>query len=87
MVYSGCMKATTVKVEGLLLEKLERLKPARQSLSAYVRALLEQAVGRQQMTDAAARYAEFVRDTPEERDWLAEWDAADLVTPPRCKRR
>ena len=54
---------------------------------AYVRALLQQAVVRRRMIDAADRYAEFVRDTPEERTWLAEWDSADLVTPPKRRRR
>src|SRR5262245_39253063 len=81
------MKATTIKVEGELLEELERTKPPRQSLSAYVRALLQQAVVRRRMIDAADRYAEFVRDTPEGRTWLAEWDSADLVTQPKRRRR
>lgn len=81
------MKATTVKVEGELLQELERFKPPRQSLAAYVRSLLQQAVARQQMVAAADRYAEFVRESPEERTWLAEWDSADLVTPPRRRRR
>jgi hypothetical protein len=85
--YSFCMKATTIKVEGELLEELERTKPPRQSLSAYVRALLQQAVVRRRMIDAADRYAAFVRETPEERTWLAEWDSADLVTPPKGRRR
>jgi hypothetical protein len=85
--YSFCMKATTIKVEGELLEELRRTKPPRQSLSAYVRALLQQAVVRRRMIDAADRYAEFVRDTPEERTWLVEWDSADLVTPPKRRRR
>jgi hypothetical protein len=39
------------------------------------------------MMDAAARYADFVRETPEESAWLAEWNATDLVTTPRRKRR
>jgi hypothetical protein len=81
------MRATTVKVEGELLAQLERAKPPRLSLSAYVRSLLQQAVARQQMIAAADRYAEFVRETPGEREWLAKWDSADLVTPPRRKRR
>jgi hypothetical protein len=85
--YSCSMKATTIKVEGDLLQELVRTKPRTQSLSAYVRALLQQAITRQQMAQAAERYAEFVRETPEERTWLAEWDSADLVTPPKRKRR
>ncbi|HXJ34995.1 MAG TPA: hypothetical protein VMS22_13265 [Candidatus Eisenbacteria bacterium] len=81
------MKATTVKVEGDLLQALERSKPPRQSLSAYVRSLLEQALARQRMVEAADRYADFVRETPDERTWLAEWDSADLITPPKRRRR
>jgi predicted CopG family antitoxin len=81
------MKATTIKVEGELLEELEQAKPPRQSLSAFVRSLLKQAVARRRMVEAADRYAEFVRDKPEERTWLAEWDSADLVTAPKRRRR
>ncbi|MGH7895479.1 MAG: hypothetical protein ACREQL_12480 [Candidatus Binatia bacterium] len=81
------MKATTIKVEGDLLEELERTKPPRQSLSAYVRSLLQQAVAHQRMLEAADRYVEFVRESPDERTWLAEWDSADLVTPPKRRRR
>ena len=81
------MKATTVKVEGALLMQLERTKPSRLSLSAYVRSLLEQAIARQQMSEAADRYVDFVRESPDERSWLADWDSADLVTPPKRRRR
>ena len=81
------MKATTVKVDGELLAKLEKAKGPRQSLTAYVRSILERAVAREQMTEAADRYAEFVRESADERAWLAEWDGADLVTPPKRRRR
>jgi hypothetical protein len=80
------MKATTIKVEGELLRELERAKPASQSLSAYVRFVLQQAMMRRKMADAAGRYAEFVRETPSEREWLAEWATADLSRPPKRRR-
>jgi len=48
------MKATTIKVEGELLEELERTEPPRQSLSAYVRVLLQQAVD---SSTAATKFA------------------------------
>ena len=76
------MKATTVKVEGELLRELERVKPARQSLAAFVRAVLEREVQRQKLAQAGQRYADFVRESPEESAWLEEWDRADLATPP-----
>jgi len=80
------MKATTIKVEGELLRELERSKPASQSLSAYVRSVLEREVLRQKMA-AAERYTEFVRETPDEKAWLEEWTRADLAhRPPRSGR-
>jgi predicted CopG family antitoxin len=82
MQYYSSMKATTIKVEGDLLQELERTKPARQSLSGYVRALLEQALRRQTLVEAAERYTEFVRETPDEAEWLGEWESADLARPP-----
>ena len=81
------MKATTIKVEGELLRELERTKPPSQSLSGYVRALLRQAVLRRTMAEAADRYAEFLRETPDERAWLDEWASTDLAGPPRRRRR
>lgn len=81
------MKATTIKVEGKLLEDLERSKPPSQSLSAYVRSVLEQEVLRHKMADAADQYAEFLRQHGDERSWLEKWDAADLVRPPKRRRR
>jgi hypothetical protein len=80
------MKATTIKVEGTLLETLEKTKPPKLTLSAYVRTLLERALRQEQMAAAAERYAEFVREAPEESGWLAEWERADLATHPTKKR-
>jgi hypothetical protein len=81
------MKATTIKVEGDLLRELERTKPPSQSLSAYVRALLQQAIVRRTMTEATDRYAEFLRETPDEQAWLDEWASADLARPARRRRQ
>ena len=66
------MKAIPVKIEGGLLRKLERIKPSRQSLTAHVRALLEREVQRRGMEEAGRRYADFVRESPEETAWLVE---------------
>jgi hypothetical protein len=81
------MKATTIKVEGDLLRELERTKPRSQTLSAYVRSLLEREMRRQKLAQAADRYADFLRETPDERTWLEEWVSADLARPPRRRRR
>ena len=76
------MKATTIKVEGELLAALKRAKPAGQSLSEFARSLLVQALGRHRGTEAADRYTEFVRYTPDEAAWIAEWEAAEIARPP-----
>lgn len=81
------MKATTVKVDGELLAELERVKPRSQTLTGFVRSVLQQEVQRRRMAEAAGRYAEFLRDAPDERSWLGDWDRADLATPPRRKGR
>ena len=81
------MGATTIKVEGALLMQLQRIKPEKQSISAFVRTVLEKEILRRQMADAASRYAQYLRDTPEERTWLNDWDRADLVRPPKKRSR
>ena len=80
------MRATTIKVEGKLLDELERAKPASQSLTAYVRSVLQQEVRRKQLVAAAEQYADFIRQNADERAGLEEWDRADLARPPRRKR-
>ena len=81
------MKATTIKVEGELLKELQKCKPSSQSLSGYVRSLLQQEIMRRKMSAAAERYAGFLRDHDDERAWLEEWDTADLARPPKRRRR
>ena len=75
------MKATTVKIEGKLLEEIERVKPEGQSVSAYVRIVLRRDLERERARRAAYKYVEFLGDHPEEGDWLAEWAGADLAAP------
>jgi hypothetical protein len=81
------MRATTVKVGDELLEELIRTKPPGQTLTAYVRSLLQCELQRRRMVQAADDYAAFLRRTPDERRWLDEWDTADLARAPRTSRR
>ena len=76
------MRATTVKLEGELLERIEAAKPAGRSLSAHVRWVLQKDLDRRQARAAAARFKAFIEAHPEERAWLSEWDGADLAAPP-----
>jgi hypothetical protein len=81
------MRATTVKVDGKLLEELERAKPVNETLSGYVRSILEREMRRRKLADAAEQYVQLLRDAPDERAWLDEWDAADLARPSARKRK
>jgi hypothetical protein len=81
------MRATTIKVEGDLLDEIEKLKPSSQSLSAYVRSVLRREIQRHKMTAAAERYAELLRSNPAEREWLDEWETAELDKPAKKARR
>ena len=76
------MRATTIKLEGKLLEEVEAAKPADRSLSAHVRWVLQKDLERQRVRDAAAAFRAFIDAHPEERAWLSEWDGADLAAPP-----
>jgi hypothetical protein len=81
------MKATTVKVDGELLKELERAKPPQQTLSGYVRSILEREIRCRKLAEAAERYVQLLRDAPDERSWLDEWDTADLGSAPARRRR
>lgn len=75
------MKATTVKIEGDLLSDIEAVKPGGQSVSAFVRELLRRSLERERLRVAAEDYADYVREHPDEREWLSEWDRAHLAAP------
>jgi hypothetical protein len=81
------MKATTIKIEGELLDELEATKPQSISLSAFVREVLRNDLRRRKLSRAAISYEEFLAANPEEQLLLREWDEADLVRTPKRKRR
>jgi len=80
------MRATTIKVEGELLERIDRHRPREQTITAFVRTVLEQEIRRREMSLAADEYARFLEKNEDERAWLQDWDSADLARPPRRKR-
>ena len=75
------MRATTIKLQGELLEEIEAVKPPEQSVSAYVRSVLRKGIERERARKAAYRYRDFLKEHQEEAKWLAEWARADLATP------
>ena len=76
------MKATTIKIEGALLDEIKAAKPADQSVSAHVRWVLRRDLERRKMRGAATALKAFAEAHPEEKRWLDEWDGADLAVAP-----
>ena len=81
------MKAITVKIEGQLVAELSTVKPRRQSVSACVSEMIEDGIRRRKQADPAKSYQAFLAAHPEEREWLDEWDGADLAHPPTPSAR
>ena len=81
------MKATTVKADGELLRAIEEIKPTSQTVSAYVRSVLQRVVDSHRLQEAAVAYRAFVEANPQERHWLLEWDSADLMSSPSAAER
>ena len=81
------MQATTIKLENPLLRELRNLTPRAMSLSAFIREILEQEIQRRKMVQAAEKYADFLKSSPGEREWLEEWESADLSRAPRLVRK
>lgn len=80
------MPATTIKVEGELLERIDRHRPKNVTITAFVRAVLEQEMRRRETSQAADEYARFLAANDDERAWLADWDSADLAKAPRKRK-
>ncbi len=80
------MKATTIKLQGELLEKLEASKPPDQSLTFYVRSVLQESLDRLKIKEAALEYRAFVESDEIEKACLDEWERADLNTVPTEKK-
>ncbi len=81
------MKATTVKLDGELLARLEQARPETTTLSAFVRETIERDLRRRRMEKAARDYVEFLETHPDERRIEEAWEDADLVRPARRARR
>jgi hypothetical protein len=81
------MKATTIKLDGVILEELERLKRPQQNLTSFVRDLLKAQIHRHKMVQAAEQYAEFLRKNADESTELDVWATAPLDKGPSAAER
>jgi predicted CopG family antitoxin len=73
------MSATTIKLEADLVKKVAALKPKDESISGFVRELIEkehQGTGKQGICGV---YHQFLEDNPDERAAMEVWESAPLV--------
>ena len=61
------------------MEGIEAAREPGQSVASYVRRALQRDLERRLARDAAAAFKEFVETHPDEKQWLDEWDGADLA--------
>lgn len=79
------MQATTIKIENPLLNELKKYSPKDESLSSFIREILEKDIQRRKMIEAAESYTLFLAENPSEQEWLNEWEEADLSHDPKAK--
>ena len=87
MVYSSGMKATTIKLDGSILQELMAFKRPDQNLTALVRELLKAQIHRSKMARAAEEYTAFLRENTEESRELDAWASASLDREPSVRRK
>lgn len=78
-VSSFAMPATTIKLEADLVKKATSLKSKDESISTYVRGLIEREHQARANREAAGRYQLFLDENPEERAAAEVWEAAPLL--------
>lgn len=62
-----------------MVKKVTTLKPKDESISAFVRELIEREHRARQHREAAVIYQQFLQKNPEERAAMEEWESAPLV--------
>lgn len=73
------MPATTIKLEADLVKKVTALKTKEESISAFVRELIEKEHRARAHREAAGLYQQFLNDNPAERAAMEVWESAPLV--------
>ena len=79
IAYHIGMPATTIKLEDELVKKVTSLKPEGQSISGYVRGLIEREHLARELRAAATVYQRFLDENPGERAAMETWESAPLV--------
>lgn len=73
------MPATTIKLDADLVKKVTSMKSKNESISAYVRELIEKDHRARANRQATADYQQFLRENPEVRAAREVWESAPLV--------
>ena len=73
------MSATTIKLEGELLEQIKPFLLKKQSLSAFVRESIRNEIKRKKMKKAAIVYTENMVEEKDEIVEMNEWESSDLA--------
>lgn len=76
--YFKSMPATTIKLEAELVKIVTSLKPRDESISGYVRGLIEKEYRARRHREAATVYQQFLQENPEERAAMEVWESAPL---------
>lgn len=72
------MPATTIKLEHDLVRKVSGLKPKDESISGFVRLLIEREHREREQRAAASAYQRFLAAHSEEKAAMEQWAAAPL---------
>jgi predicted CopG family antitoxin len=73
------MPATTIKLDADLVKKVSALKPKDESISGFVRDLIEKEHRARENRTAAIQYREFLAGNPGERAAMEVWESAPLA--------
>ena len=73
------MPATTIKLVADLVRKVAALKPKDESISGFVRELIEREHRARENRAAATSYRQFLEGNPDERAAMEVWESAPLV--------
>jgi predicted CopG family antitoxin len=73
------MSATTIKLDADLVKKVTALKPKDESISGFVRELIEKEHRAREHRASAVLYQQFLRDNPQEIAAMEVWESAPLA--------
>ena len=74
------MSATTIKLDSDLVKKVTALKPKDESISRFVRELIEKEHRAREHRASAVVYQQFLQENPDEQAAMEVWETAPLAT-------